>query len=53
MSPWAATSVGAAISSRTHNGSVTATAMLSRIPIGSLPALIAMANLLNVFYGRK
>src|SRR3954453_15720387 len=50
MSPWAATSVGAAISSRTHNGSVIATAMiLSGIPIGSLPALIAMAKSLEYF----
>jgi len=26
---------------------------LTRIPIGSLPALTAMQNLLNVLYGRK
>src|SRR3954453_19914902 len=54
MSPCAATSVGAAINSRTHNGSVIATAMfLSRIPIGSLPALKAMAKSLECFLWPK
>src|SRR4030081_2376659 len=54
MSPCAATSVGDAISSRTHNGSRIATAMiLSRISIGSLPALIAMAKSLESFLWPK